>query len=112
MKIKKEMRGDIAILRVSGDILGGPPASDLLPNEIKKIIEEGTRKVVVDIENVKHMNSTGLGLLIRGYTSLKNQDGELKLSGLNDSIRGILVMTKLESVFDTYKTLEGAVRNF
>ena len=112
MKIQKEMRGDIAILRISGDILGGPPASDVLPSEIKTIIDEGTAKVVVDLENVKHMNSTGLGLLIRGYTSLKNNGGELKLSGVNEPIRGVLVMTKLESIFDTYKTLEGAVRNF
>ncbi len=112
MKIKKEMRGDIAILHIKGDLLGGPPASEDLPAEIKKIIEDGISKVVVDIENVKYMNSTGLGLLIRGYTSIKSKGGDLKLSGLNDSIRGVMVMTKLETVFDIYKTLEGAVRNF
>ena len=112
MKFKTEMRGDIAIIKISGDLLGGPPTSEVLPAETKKLIEEGIKKVIVDLENVKRMNSTGLGVLIRCYTSIKSNDREFKLVCLNETIRGILVMTKLESVFDTYRTLEGAVRNF
>ncbi len=112
MKFKTEMRGDIAIIYASGDLLGGPPTSEVLPAETKKFIEEGIKKVIIDLQNVKRMNSTGLGVLIRCYTSLKSNDGELKLVCLNESLNAILVMTKLLSVFDTYKTLEGAVRNF
>lgn len=112
MKFKTEMRGDIAVVKVSGDLLGGPPTSEVFPAEIKRLIEVGTYKVVVDLEEVKRMNSTGLGILIRGYTSLKSNGGDLKLVCMNETIKGILVMTKLESVFDTYRTVEGAVRNF
>ncbi len=112
MKFKTEMRGDIAIINVSGELLGGPPTSEVLPEETKKQIEEGITKIVVNLEGVKRMNSTGLGVLIRCYTSLKASGGELKLVCLNETIQGILVMTKLDSIFDTYRTLEGAVRNF
>ena len=112
MKFKTEMRGDIAIMHIHGDLLGGPKTSEVLPSEMKRLIEEGITKVIVDLEGVKRINSTGLGILIRGYTSLKSKEGDLKLVCMNETIKGILVMTKLESVFDTYRTIEGAVRNF
>jgi anti-sigma B factor antagonist len=111
-KIKKEMRGDIAILHFSGDMLGGPDSANKFPEELKIILEEGIKKVVVDLEKVKRMNSSGLGILMRGYTTLKNNDTDLKLVCLNESLQGIMVLTKLNTVFETYRTLEGAVRNF
>ena len=111
-KIKKEMRGDIAILHFSGDMLGGPSSAEKLPEEMKNIIDSGIKKVVMDLEKVKRINSTGLGVLMRGYTTMRNNDGNVKLVCLNENLQGILVLTKLNSVFETYRTLEGAVRNF
>jgi len=111
-KIKKEMRDDIAILHFSGDMLGGPDSADLFPEELKKIVDAEIKKVVIDLEKVKRMNSSGLGILMRGYTTLKNNDANLKLVCLNESIQGVMVLTKMNTVFETYRTLEGAVRNF
>lgn len=111
-KIKKEMRGDVAILHFSGDMLGGPDSSDKLPEEIKIILDDGIKKLIFDLEKVKRMNSTGLGILMRGYTTLKNNDADMKLICLNESLQGVMVLTKLNTVFETYRTLEGAIRNF
>lgn len=112
IKIKKEMKGDIAILHLSGDMLGGPASAERFPEEIKKIIEEGINKVVVDLEKVKRMNSTGLGILMQCYTSLKNKGGNLRLASINKSILGVLVLTKLNTIFDIHETLEEALSSF
>ena len=111
-KIKKEMRDDIAVLHFSGNLFGGPDSSEKLPDEIKKVLDYGIKKVVFDLEDVKRMNSTGLGILMRGYTTLKNNEANLKLVCLNESIEGVMVLTKMNTVFEIYRTIEGAVRNF
>lgn len=112
IKIKKEMKGDVAILHLSGNMLGGPPSSEKFPEEIRKIIDGGINKVVVDLEKVKRMNSTGLGILMQCYTSLKNKGGSLKIAKINKSILGVLVLTKLNTIFDIYETLEEALSSF
>ena len=112
VKINKEIRGDIAILNLSGSLLGGPDSYERMPAEFKTLIDDGLKKVVVNLEQVRRMNSTGLGILIRCYMSVKKADGDLKLTGLGDTIKGILVMTKLNTVFDTYPTLEDAINSF
>ena len=64
------------------------------PEEIKEILDDGIKKVVFDLEHVKRMNSTGLGILMRGYTTLKNNDADLKLVCLNESIEGVMVLAR------------------
>ena len=112
VKINKEIRGDVAILNLSGSLLGGPDSYERMPAEFKTLIDDGLKKIVVNLEQVRRMNSTGLGILIRCYMSVKKADGDLKLTGLGDTIKGILVMTKLNTVFDTYPTLEDAINSF
>jgi len=112
VKIDKEIREDIAILNLSGSLLGGPDSYERMPAEFKTLIDDGLKKVVVNLDQVRRMNSTGLGILIRCYMSVKKADGDLKLTGLGDTIKGILVMTKLNTVFDTYPTLEDAINSF
>ncbi|MBL7075532.1 STAS domain-containing protein [candidate division KSB1 bacterium] len=112
MKIKKEILGDVAVLHLSGAMLGGPPTSEIFPAEIKSIIDEGINKVVVDLGKVKRMNSTGLGILIRGYTSLRNNNGDLKLANLNPLMKGVLVTTKLDTIFESYPSIDEAVDSF
>ena len=55
------------------------------------------------------MNSTGLGILISSYTTLRNNQGELKLANVTDKIRSLLTSTKLVTVFDSYDSVEQAV---
>ncbi|MFQ5864161.1 MAG: STAS domain-containing protein [bacterium] len=112
MKIKQRMIGDVAILSLSGKLLGGPPDSDEFKDTIYKLVNQGTTKVVVDLSEVKRMNSSGLGILISGLTSLRNRKGDLKLAAINEMMEGILVMTKLNTIFDTYQTAEGAAQSF
>lgn len=112
MKIKQRMIGDVAVLGLSGKLLGGPPDSQEIKDVIYKLIEQGITKVVVDLADVKRMNSSGLGILISALTSLRNRKGDLKLAAVNELMEGILVMTKLNTIFEIYKTAEGAAQSF
>ena len=112
MKINERLMGDVAILEISGKLLGGPPGSQDFKNKIYELIDRKITKVVVDLSEVKRMNSSGLGVLISALTSLKNHNGAMKLASVGETMEGILVMTKLNTIFETYETAEGAARSF
>ena len=112
MKIKKRMMGDVAILDVSGKLLGGPPSSQELKDQVYQLLDEGVKKFVIDMEGVKRMNSSGIGILISILTSIKNRGGALKLAAVNEMMEGLFVITQLNSIFETYKTSEGAAKSF
>ena len=112
VRIKKEKREDIAILVLSGSLLGGQETADKFQDEIEKVIHDGIKKIIIDLDEVKRMNSTGLGILMRGYMSMKNSEGNIKLVSLNESLKGILIMTQLNKIFETYQSLEDAIDDF
>ncbi|NIV13793.1 MAG: STAS domain-containing protein, partial [Aliifodinibius sp.] len=81
MKIKEKMEGDVAVLTVSGNMMGGPETS-VLHDKVKSLISEGLSKVVIDIKGVKWMNSSGLGVIMACMTSLQQAGGKLKLASV------------------------------
>lgn len=109
MKLTDREQNGIVILEPKGKIMGGPDAS-LLHDKLHEVIEAGKRKVVIDLSKVEWMNSTGLGILISTYTTLRNNDGELKLANVTDKIQSLLIITKLVTVFDAYDSIEDAVQ--
>ena len=58
------------------------------------------------------MNSTGLGILVQSYTTLKNSDGRLKLARVTNKIESLLTITKLVTIFESYDTVEEAIESF
>ena len=112
MKLTDRMIGDVAVLDLSGKLLGGPPASDEIKAKIYALIDQGITKVVINLADVSRMNSSGLGLLIQALTSLRNKEGNLKLSGINELMEGVLVMTKLNTIFETHPNAEVAAESF
>ena len=103
----KEDRG-VVIMTIEGSILGGPEANTV-NNELHRFISQGKKSVVIDLSGVSLMNSTGLGLLIGGNTTLKNAGGTLVLTGANENIQNLIRITKLQAVFRSYPTLEQAI---
>ncbi len=112
VKVKKEIKDDVAILVLSGGLLGGPETADKFQGELERVIKDGINKVIIDLDKVNRMNSTGLGILMRGYMSMKNSEGDIKLVSLNESLKGILIMTQLNKIFETYQSLEDAINDF
>jgi anti-sigma B factor antagonist len=98
----------VTVITLDGSILGGPEANTL-NNELHRLIGLGKKSVVVDLAGVSLMNSTGLGLLIGGYTALKNAGGTFALSGANENIRNLIRITKLQTIFHSYPALAEAI---
>jgi anti-sigma B factor antagonist len=81
-------------------------------DQLHEFIGQGKKKVIIDLSKVDWMNSTGLGILISGLTTMRNSDGELKLANVTDKIQSLLTITKLITVFECYDSVEEAVQSF
>ena len=111
MKIKERKRDGVAILEMSGKLMGGPDA-EAFDEILKTLIHEGCKNVIVNMEKVKWVNSTGLGILISGYSTLKKSGGELKLLKVSDRIESIFIVSKLFTVFKAFEDETEAVQSF
>ena len=111
MTVKEREEGDVVVLELSGKIMGGPDAS-LLKQKLDDLLDKGRTKVVADMSKVKWMNSSGLGILISGLATMRNKNGNLKLSNVTDKIHSLLMITKLLTVFDTFESTEEAIASF
>ena len=111
MKLSSKEQGGIVILEPKGKIMGGPDAS-LLNDKLHECIEGSQNRIIIDLGQVDWMNSTGLGILISSYTTLRNTGGELKLVNVTDKIKSLLTITKLISVFESFDSVDEAVASF
>jgi anti-sigma B factor antagonist len=111
MKLSDREVDGIVILEPRGKIMGGPDAS-LLHDKLYEYIEQNKKKIVVDLSQVDWMNSTGLGILISSYTTLRNHEGTLKLANVTDKIKSLLTITKLVTVFESHDSVDEAVKSF
>lgn len=111
MKFKsKELKG-VSVIELNGNVMGGPDATEL-NEELHKLVQIGKTKVVVDLGDVKFMNSSGLGMLIRALTTMRNAGGDMKLARASEKIESLLIVTKLITVFDHHETVAKAVDAF
>jgi len=111
MKLTHREVSDIVIFEPKGKIMGGPDAT-LLHDKLHDFIDQGKKKVVIDLSKVEWMNSTGLGILISGLTTMRNNGGELKLAGVTEKIESLLTITKLITVFESYDSVDQALESF
>ena len=111
MKIKETFEKNIAILNVSGNMMGGPETA-ALHDKVKSLIEDGIKNVVIDLKGVKWMNSSGLGVLMSCFGSLTNAGGNLKLASIAEKVQSVLMITKMIQFFENYENAERAVASF
>lgn len=111
MRIKTSEKYDAVVITIKGNVMGGPEAQefhDLLGN----LLDNKKSNIIIDLGGVKFMNSTGLGMLISGYTSVKNKGGALVLANATEKINSLLVITKLITIFDNYDSVDKAAESF
>jgi anti-sigma B factor antagonist len=111
MKIKTSEKYGAAIIELKGNVMGGDDTKDF-NDLLHKLVEENKLNIVVDLSDVKFMNSSGLGMLIGGLTTIKKSNGSLKLARVGDKIESLLIITKLITIFESYETVEEAVNSF
>jgi anti-sigma B factor antagonist len=111
MKFELKERDDVMILILDGDIVGGPEAT-LLSEKFHDLADSGKKKIVMDLEKVAYMNSSGLGILIGGVTTVRNHGGDLKLLHPGKKARDLLRITQLDRVFEVFEDEDKAVDSF
>ncbi|RMD91602.1 MAG: anti-sigma factor antagonist [Calditrichaeota bacterium] len=111
MQIKEQMQGDVAIINLKGKLMGGPE-TQAIHEKVKEMVENGVKKVVIDLGKVKWMNSSGLGALMGAMTTLRNAGGDLKLANVTDKVQSLFMITKLITIFETYNSVDEAVKSF
>ena len=111
MKIKEKVEQGVAVLTISGNMMGGSD-TDALHEKIKSLIDDGVTKVIIDLKGVKWMNSSGLGALMACYGSLSKVKGKLKLANVAEKVKSIFMITQIVKFFDTYETVERALASF
>lgn len=111
MNFSTETHGDIAIFHLDGDVMGGPEATRV-NEEINRMLDEGTLKVVIDLAGVTRMNSSGLGILINALNTYKKNGGDLKLANVAPVVQNLMTITKLNTLFDIHDSVELAIANF
>jgi anti-sigma B factor antagonist len=91
--------GDVTVLDLSGRITVGE-GSVQLREAIHGLIGEGVRNILLNLERVNHIDSSGLGELVSAYTAVRSQHGEVKLLKPAKRVYELLQVTKLSTVFD------------
>lgn len=111
LDMKQRQAGDVSILDLSGSIRMGDGAI-ALRNAIRGLIEQGNKKILLNLAAVKNVDSSGIGELIASYTTLSRDGGQLKLLSLTEKIRDLLVITKLLTVFDSFEAEAEALESY
>jgi len=111
LDVTERQAGDVTILDLSGSVRMGEGAITLR-NAIRGLIEQGKKKILLNLANVKNVDSSGIGELIANYTTLSRDGGQLKLLNLTGKIKDLLVITKLLTVFDSYDDEAEALNSF
>jgi anti-sigma B factor antagonist len=111
MKCSTKYVDDVLVIEIQGEIMGGAD-SESFRNIIYEAIEQDQVFIVADLKNATWMNSSGLGMLISGLTTLRSSGGDLRLTNLSDKVRRPLEITKLESVFLIYNSVEDAINSY
>ncbi len=111
MKFKTSEVQGVTVIELSGNVMGGPDAA-ALNDQLHKLVEVHRKRVIIDLHDVKFVNSSGLGMLIGGLTTMRNAGGELKLARASKKIETLIEVTRLHKVFELHKTVNSAVTSF
>lgn len=101
LTITERQAGDVTILDMSGKVTIGD-GSVALRTVIRRLLQEGKKKVLLNLAGVGYIDSSGIGELVSSYTTTNNAGGQLKLLNLTQKLQDLLAITKLLTVFDVY----------
>jgi anti-sigma B factor antagonist len=103
--------GTVTVVDIGGRITLGE-GSALLRKTIRELLEDGRRKILLNLADVNYIDSSGIGELVTAFTTVKKNGGDLKLLHLTKKVHDLLQLTKLFTVFDVYSDENIAVTSF
>jgi len=111
MQCKTNQVDDVLVIEIDGEIMGGTDSTSFR-DIIYNAIETDQVFIVVDLAKATWMNSSGLGVLISGLTTVRSSGGDLRLANITERVRRPLEITKLESVFLIYGSVADAIDSY
>jgi anti-sigma B factor antagonist len=113
MSVKLNVRqvGDVSVVDVAGRITLGE-GSSALRDTVREMVGKGQKKLLLNLSDVSYIDSSGIGELVSGFTTVTNSGGQLKLLGLQKRVKDLLQITKLYTVFDVHEEESTAIRSF
>ena len=111
LNINERQAGDVTVLDMSGKITIGE-GSVALRTAIRRVLEEGKRRILLNLAGVSYIDSSGIGELVSSYTAIGKDGGQLKLLNLTQKIQDLLTITKLLTVFDVYENEADALNSY
>jgi len=108
--IRTEEVGNVRVLRINGEVRG--LSAELLRKEIEFEISIGTKKLLIDLGAVPHVDSTGFGALLKGVAAIRSSRGDLALFGLQDEVRRVMKIANLGSHITIFDSQDAALETF
>jgi len=107
LQLSTEQRGRVAVVRIAGDV--DLYSSPQLRKEILKLTSINDARLLVDLDKVTYMDSSGLATLIEGLQHTNRNNGRIAVTGLRDAVKEIFELTRLDTVFSIYPDTETAL---
>ena len=107
MKYSVKVEDNFLVAKLSGDLIGEENGPEII-GEIEKHNIEGNLIAIIDISDVRYINSSGIGVLITMLTKIRNKGGELCLINPSESVQKLLIITKLQAIFKVFDTISEA----
>ena len=111
MQIAERTSGNVRVLDLSGQITF-TQGDLLIKDKINSLVHQGHKNILVNMANVTHVDSAGLGELVGAYTTVAKAGGSMKLVNLTKRLHDLLSITKLLTVFDTFDSEQEALKQF
>ena len=111
VKLNTRQVGDVSVVDVAGRITLGE-GSSALRETLREMVSKNQKKILLNLGDVSYIDSSGIGELVSGFTTVTNSGGQLKLLNLNKRVKDLLQITKLYTVFDVHEDEAGAIRSF
>ena len=111
MKFTLKVVGDVCVLKLDGKFMAAGD-SFFLREKIKNVLSMGIQKLLIDMDSVPYIDSTGVGFLVSSHTSITQEGGSLKLLKVKPKILEVFRLMNLLKVFEIFEDEETAMKSF
>jgi len=112
MHVTERVVGDVTIVDVSGKVTLGDGGDVVLKDKMASLVQQGTKKVLLNLGDVSYVDSAGLGAIVQSYATMNKNGGSLKLLNTTKRIKDLLSITKLLTVFECHDNEADAIKSF
>jgi len=111
MNLRTEVNGSVSVIYVREERLDAHNSEDLKA-EVNKVFAADSKNIIVDLKDVRFIDSSGLGVLVSGFKNASTRQGSLKLCGLQTQVKSMFELTRLHRVFDIFQTVDEALESY